>query len=214
MFGSFNKLMSNLTNNSTSSLNSTGNSSNSSTTNSSFISTPLNMDHKIHVVYNKESKSFVGMPHEWKNFCEANGISIEEQQRNPEAVQRVVDFYQKTYLQQNAEDSALDKFTRQSSGNHSSSSDMEMRTPSTTVSNRFDYPELHNSHSNGDQHQFQHQQQQQQSAISNPKFDYFDEEEQKQRLNSVKEEMASYVPSRPAPPPPETLINLIYSQIT
>ncbi|GME68769.1 unnamed protein product [[Candida] boidinii] len=202
MFGSFNKLMSNLTNNSTSSLNSTGNSSNSSTTNSSFISTPLNMDHKIHVVYNKESKSFVGMPHEWKNFCEANGISIEEQQRNPEAVQRVVDFYQKTYLQQNAEDSALDKFTRQSSGNHSSSSDMEMRTPSTTVSNRFDYPELHNSHSNGDQHQFQHQQQQQQSAISNPKFNYFDEEEQKQRLNSVKEEMASYVPSRPAPPPP------------
>ncbi|GMF81696.1 unnamed protein product [[Candida] boidinii] len=79
---------------------------------------------------------------------------------------------------------------------------MEMRTPSTTVSNRFDYPELHNSHSNGDQHQFQHQQQQQQSAISNPKFNYFDEEEQKQRLNSVKEEMASYVPSRPAPPPP------------
>ncbi|GME91262.1 unnamed protein product [[Candida] boidinii] len=144
------------------------------------------------------------MPHEWKNFCEANGISIEEQQRNPEAIQRVVDFYQKTYLQQNAEDSALDKFARQSSGNHSSSSDMEMRTPSTNISNRFEYPELYNSNSNPDQQlqQQQQHQQQQQSAISTPKFNYFDEEEQKQRLNSVKEEMASYVPSRPAPPPP------------
>ncbi|KAK5113276.1 hypothetical protein LTR62_003613 [Meristemomyces frigidus] len=57
------------------------------------ISAPENPVHVTHVGYDQETGEFTGLPKEWQKTLQANGISEQEQKRNPQAIIDVVTFY-------------------------------------------------------------------------------------------------------------------------
>ncbi|KAF3902620.1 hypothetical protein ABW21_db0209254 [Orbilia brochopaga] len=57
------------------------------------ISQPSNPVHVTHVGYDFETGEFTGLPPEWQRLLESNGVSKEEQEKNPEAAMEVVRFY-------------------------------------------------------------------------------------------------------------------------
>ncbi|KAG8735223.1 signal transducing kinase of the PAK [Ceratobasidium sp. 414] len=60
------------------------------------ISTPYDPVHLTHVRFNSSTGEFTGLPTEWPQLLSDSGISLLEQERNPEAVMEVMKFYQET----------------------------------------------------------------------------------------------------------------------
>ncbi|KAK3673941.1 signal transducing kinase of the PAK [Recurvomyces mirabilis] len=57
------------------------------------ISAPENPVHVTHVGYDQETGEFTGLPKEWQRTLQANGITEQEQKKNPQAIIDVVTFY-------------------------------------------------------------------------------------------------------------------------
>jgi p21-activated kinase 1 len=58
------------------------------------ISTPYDPVHLTHVGFNSSTGEFTGLPKEWQQLLQENGISRLEQEKNPQAVMEIVKFYQ------------------------------------------------------------------------------------------------------------------------
>jgi p21-activated kinase 1 len=50
------------------------------------ISVPYDPVHMTHVGFDHSTREFTGLPKEWDQLLSENGISLEEQKRNPQAV--------------------------------------------------------------------------------------------------------------------------------
>lgn len=57
------------------------------------ISTPYDPVHLTHVGFNQDTGEFTGLPKEWQQTLQANGVSKQEQEKNPEAVMEIMRFY-------------------------------------------------------------------------------------------------------------------------
>jgi hypothetical protein len=57
------------------------------------ISSPINFNHEVHVIFNSASGDFEGMPEEWKVTLQNSSISAQEQKENPQAVLIALDFF-------------------------------------------------------------------------------------------------------------------------
>ena len=57
------------------------------------ISSPFEFKHEVHVGFVSETGEFTGLPPQWKALLENSGISKQEQQKHPQAVLDVLDFY-------------------------------------------------------------------------------------------------------------------------
>ncbi|KAK4995673.1 signal transducing kinase of the PAK [Elasticomyces elasticus] len=57
------------------------------------ISAPENPVHITHVGYDQETGEFTGLPKAWQNQLKANGITEQEQKKNPQAIIDVVTFF-------------------------------------------------------------------------------------------------------------------------
>ncbi|KAF2173034.1 hypothetical protein M409DRAFT_62665 [Zasmidium cellare ATCC 36951] len=57
------------------------------------ISAPENPVHVTHVGYDQETGEFTGLPREWQRTLQANGITEQEQKKNPQAIIDVVTFF-------------------------------------------------------------------------------------------------------------------------
>ncbi|KAM3415316.1 hypothetical protein BST61_g8845 [Cercospora zeina] len=57
------------------------------------ISAPENPVHVTHVGYDQETGEFTGLPKEWQRTLQANGITEQEQKKNPQAIIDVVTFF-------------------------------------------------------------------------------------------------------------------------
>lgn len=58
------------------------------------ISTPYDPVHLTHVGINSSTGEFTGLPKEWQQLLQENGISKLDQEKNPQAVMEIVKFYQ------------------------------------------------------------------------------------------------------------------------
>ncbi|KAF2209319.1 hypothetical protein CERZMDRAFT_114004 [Cercospora zeae-maydis SCOH1-5] len=57
------------------------------------ISAPENPVHVTHVGYDQQTGEFTGLPKEWQRTLQANGITEQEQKKNPQAIIDVVTFF-------------------------------------------------------------------------------------------------------------------------
>ncbi|KAG8950726.1 signal transducing kinase of the PAK [Tulasnella sp. 424] len=84
------------------------------------ISTPYDPVHLTHVGFNSSTGEFTGLPKEWQQILQENGISRQDQEKNPQAVVEIFKFYQETA---GAPGKIADKYmatsptTQQSNGN-------------------------------------------------------------------------------------------------
>ena len=60
------------------------------------ISTPYDPRHLTHVGFNATTGQFFGLPKEWQILLQQSGITLQEQERNPQTVMDIVAFYQDT----------------------------------------------------------------------------------------------------------------------
>ncbi|KIO30597.1 hypothetical protein M407DRAFT_60973, partial [Tulasnella calospora MUT 4182] len=58
------------------------------------ISTPYDPVHLTHVGFNSSTGEFTGLPKEWQQILQENGISRQDQEKNPQAVVEIFKFYQ------------------------------------------------------------------------------------------------------------------------
>lgn len=73
------------------------------------ISAPENPVHVTHVGYDSATGQFTGLPKEWQRLINDAGITEREQQKNPEALVQVLNFYKET-TERPQEDQSLEKF--------------------------------------------------------------------------------------------------------
>ncbi|KAK5153281.1 signal transducing kinase of the PAK [Oleoguttula sp. CCFEE 6159] len=57
------------------------------------ISAPENPVHVTHVGYNEETGQFTGLPKEWQQTLQQNGITEQDQKKNPQAIVDIVTFW-------------------------------------------------------------------------------------------------------------------------
>ncbi|KAL3321229.1 p21 protein (Cdc42 Rac)-activated kinase [Cichlidogyrus casuarinus] len=57
------------------------------------ISSPMNVQHALHISYDSESRRFLGMPDDMMRNLEHSGLTVAEQQKNPHAVLEVLKLY-------------------------------------------------------------------------------------------------------------------------
>ncbi|KAG7571365.1 hypothetical protein FFLO_00717 [Filobasidium floriforme] len=57
------------------------------------ISAPYDPVHLTHVGFNSDTGEFTGLPKEWQQTLQANGVTREEQEKNPQAVLDIMKFY-------------------------------------------------------------------------------------------------------------------------
>ncbi|KAJ9104015.1 hypothetical protein QFC19_004149 [Naganishia cerealis] len=57
------------------------------------ISGPYDPVHLTHVGFNSDTGEFTGLPREWQDMLQASGVSRQEQEKNPEAIREVMQFY-------------------------------------------------------------------------------------------------------------------------
>ncbi|KIO30593.1 hypothetical protein M407DRAFT_37024, partial [Tulasnella calospora MUT 4182] len=58
------------------------------------ISTPYDPVHLRHVGFNGWTGEFTGLPQQWQQILQENGITRLDQEKNPQAVMEIVKFYQ------------------------------------------------------------------------------------------------------------------------
>ena len=58
------------------------------------ISTPYDPVHLTHVGFNASTGEFFGLPKEWQSLLQQSGITLQEQEQNPQTVMDIVAFYQ------------------------------------------------------------------------------------------------------------------------
>ncbi|EMC99514.1 hypothetical protein BAUCODRAFT_571593 [Baudoinia panamericana UAMH 10762] len=74
------------------------------------ISAPENPVHVTHVGYDQETGRFTGLPKEWQQTLQANGITEQEQKKNPQAIIDVVTFYNENQGDTSSDDYTYHKF--------------------------------------------------------------------------------------------------------
>ncbi|CZT25300.1 related to serine/threonine-protein kinase ste-20 [Ramularia collo-cygni] len=74
------------------------------------ISAPENPVHVTHVGYDQETGEFTGLPKEWQRTLQANGITEQEQKKNPQAIIDVVTFFNETTADTGSDDWTYHKF--------------------------------------------------------------------------------------------------------
>ncbi len=57
------------------------------------ISAPIGVVLKTHVTFDHETQTYKDLPEEWARVLSAQGISVEEQRKNPVAMNQVINFY-------------------------------------------------------------------------------------------------------------------------
>lgn len=57
------------------------------------VSNPTNFSHRVHVGFDPMNGQFVGLPVEWERLLKTSAITKEDQQKNPQAVIEVLEFY-------------------------------------------------------------------------------------------------------------------------
>ncbi|TID20805.1 Pkinase-domain-containing protein [Venturia nashicola] len=57
------------------------------------ISSPVNPTHVTHVSIDNETGKYTGLPPEWSRMLQQSGITEEEQKQNPDAIKKIVNFY-------------------------------------------------------------------------------------------------------------------------
>ncbi|KAM0723955.1 hypothetical protein Q7P37_000946 [Cladosporium fusiforme] len=73
------------------------------------ISAPENPVHVTHVGYDQNTGEFTGLPKEWQRTLKANGITEQEQKKNPQAIIDVVTFFNE-HNEKRSDDSLYHKF--------------------------------------------------------------------------------------------------------
>ncbi|KAG9009576.1 signal transducing kinase of the PAK [Tulasnella sp. 427] len=71
------------------------------------ISTPYDPVHLTHVGFNSSTGEFTGLPKEWQQILQENGISRQDQEKNPQAVVEIFKFYQETAVARKGSSSAV-----------------------------------------------------------------------------------------------------------
>ncbi|KAL1936529.1 hypothetical protein VTP01DRAFT_663 [Rhizomucor pusillus] len=61
------------------------------------ISSPYNTRHVTHVGFDSSTGEFTGLPKEWNTLIKCSGITKKEQEQNPQAVIKAIEFYQETH---------------------------------------------------------------------------------------------------------------------
>ncbi|EME88094.1 uncharacterized protein MYCFIDRAFT_48302 [Pseudocercospora fijiensis CIRAD86] len=74
------------------------------------ISAPENPVHVTHVGYDQETGEFTGLPKEWQRTLQANGITEQEQKKNPQAIIDVVTFFNENQGDTSSDDWTYHKF--------------------------------------------------------------------------------------------------------
>ncbi|KAF2719181.1 Pkinase-domain-containing protein [Polychaeton citri CBS 116435] len=85
------------------------------------ISAPENPVHVTHVGYDQNTGEFTGLPKEWQRTLKANGITEQEQKKNPQAIIDVVTFFNENN-EKNSDDWTFHKFDNARPSNESPSS--------------------------------------------------------------------------------------------
>ncbi|KAI9888922.1 MAG: signal transducing kinase of the PAK [Vezdaea aestivalis] len=72
------------------------------------ISAPENPIHVTHVGFDNDTGQYTGLPKDWQRLLHENGISDEEQTKNPQTIMKIMDFY--NHAQQENDDGFYHKF--------------------------------------------------------------------------------------------------------
>lgn len=59
------------------------------------VSSPTNFTHKVHVGFDPMSGEFTGLPEEWARLLKGSAITVDDINKNPQAVMEVLNFYSK-----------------------------------------------------------------------------------------------------------------------
>ncbi|KAG7857728.1 hypothetical protein KL939_002984 [Ogataea angusta] len=104
------------------------------------ISEPYDYVRHQHVEYDPNSQTYIGLPEEWKRALAAQGVTVEDQKKNPQAANQVINFFNSNY-----NDESTNKFMKvqghdsdRSNDNDDSLSESEYRTPNISSSTQFD----------------------------------------------------------------------------
>lgn len=89
----------------------------------STISTPYDPVHLTHVGFNQDTGEFTGLPKEWQITLQANGVSKQEQEKNPEAVMEIMRFYGSNMANGSIQEDVFDKMRNAAGSERSSASD-------------------------------------------------------------------------------------------
>ncbi|GME95184.1 unnamed protein product [Ambrosiozyma monospora] len=73
------------------------NRSRSKSVSASMISDPIGFQTVRSVKYDQDTQKYLNLPPEWARLLDSQGISTEEQSKNPEAANQVMMFYNKNY---------------------------------------------------------------------------------------------------------------------
>ncbi|KAG7888797.1 hypothetical protein KL936_003184 [Ogataea polymorpha] len=103
------------------------------------ISEPYDYVRHQHVEYDPNSQTYIGLPEEWKRALAAQGVTVEDQKKNPEAANQVINFFNSNF-----NDESNNKFMKvqghdsDRSNDNDSLSESEYKTPNISSSTQFD----------------------------------------------------------------------------
>ncbi|KAG7728165.1 hypothetical protein KL933_002291 [Ogataea haglerorum] len=103
------------------------------------ISEPYDYVRHQHVEYDPNSQTYIGLPEEWKRALAAQGVTVEDQKKNPQAANQVINFFNSNF-----NDESNNKFMKvqghdsDRSNDNDSLSESEYKTPNISSSTQFD----------------------------------------------------------------------------
>ncbi|KAH3663850.1 hypothetical protein OGAPHI_005253 [Ogataea philodendri] len=114
-------------------------SSSRSATPSRIISEPYDYVRHQHVEYDPDSQTYIGLPEEWKKALAAQGVTVEDQKRNPQAANQVINFFNTNYNDtSNKYMKVQGHQSQRSNDNDDSLSDSDFKTPNLSSATQFD----------------------------------------------------------------------------
>ena len=98
------------------------------------ISAPYDPVHLTHVGFNSDTGEFTGLPKEWQQTLQANGVTREEQEKNPQAVMDIMKFYGDNMANGHSiQEGVFDKM-KNAAGSERSSGEGDKESPNAQVS--------------------------------------------------------------------------------
>ncbi|KAJ9126732.1 hypothetical protein QFC24_001763 [Naganishia onofrii] len=98
------------------------------------ISGPYDPVHLTHVGFNSDTGEFTGLPREWQDMLQASGVSRQEQEKNPEAIREVMQFYGSHMANgEIQEDDVFDKM-KNAAGDQRDSEEVDMDRNAVSIS--------------------------------------------------------------------------------
>ncbi|QDS71944.1 hypothetical protein FKW77_000829 [Venturia effusa] len=108
------------------------------------ISSPVNPTHVTHVSIDNETGKYTGLPPEWSRMLQQNGITEEEQKQNPDAIKKIVNFYNDN-SERRSDDGVWHKFENAKAAPGTPTQDAQ------SISSGFSSAPTINSHASGPQ---------------------------------------------------------------